>query len=236
MANEVVVPILPCRSLKTILEFYKALGFHIKYEQHAPYVYGSVGLEKIQLDFIGSKNLLENQESSHICLIVIEDATDLQKRFSAGAKAVFGKQLRKGIPRVGSVNTVSKDQRFTVIDPSGNRLIFVQPRTKSPQKTKPKNLTPLARAVRAARLFGYTKEDPQMAADHLDPALKNTTDEPAEVRFRAFVLRADLAEMLDDPERLKFFVEQAKAIPLEAATRLELTEEIERLEALESLL
>jgi hypothetical protein len=235
MANEVVVPILPCRSLKTILEFYKALGFHTKYEQHAPYVYGSVGLEQIQLDFIGSKTLVENQESSHICLIVVEDATELQKRFSAGVKTVFTKQLRKGIPRVGSVNTVSKDQRFTVIDPSGNRLIFVQPKAKSPPKTKPKILTPLARAVQAARLFAYSKEDPQLAADHLDPVLENATNEPLEVRFRAFVLRADLAEMLDDGARLKFFVEQAKAVPLEAATRLELTEELERLADLESL-
>ncbi len=236
MANEVVVPILPSRSLKTILEFYGALGFHIKYEQHAPYVYGSVGLEQIQLDFIGSKTLLENQESSHICLIVVENVADLQKRFSTGVKALFGKQLRKGIPRIGSVNTVSKDQRFTVIDPSGNRLIFVQPKTKSPQKTKPKNLTPLARAVQAARLYAYSREDPQMAVDHLDLALENLTDEPSEVRFRAFVLRADLAEMLDDRERLKFFVGQAKAVPLKAANRPELLEEIERLAALESLL
>jgi hypothetical protein len=235
MANEVVVPILPCRSLKTILEFYKALGFHTKYEQHAPYVYGSVGFEQIQLDFIGSKMLLENQESGHMCLIVVEDAADLQKRFSAGVKAVFGKQLRKGIPRVGSVNTVSKDQRFTVIDPSGNRLIFVQPKAKSAQKAKPKNLTPLARAVQGARLFAYSREDPQMAVDHLDSALKNATDEAADVRFRAFVLRADLAEMLDDGVHLKFFIEQAKAVPLEAATRLELTEELERLAELESL-
>ena len=230
MANERVVPIFPCASLKTTLEFYTALGFKILYEQHAPYVYGSVALEGIQIDFIGSKVLIPNQETSHTCLIAVSTIDALHTRFSSGFKALYGKQLRSGIPRMGGVNSLSKDRRFNLLDPSGNRLIVVQP---SSSPAQPSRKTPLARAMVKARLYAHSKDDPALAAEGLDQALEQAGLEVAVVRFQAFVLRADIAEMLDDQATLQKYLEAARNLTLEAADLLEVSEDMARLRELE---
>ena len=83
MSLEKVVPVLPCCSLKATLEFYTALGFEILYEQHRPYVYGSVKHQHIQLDFYGSKATKPAQESGHICLVITEEIQTLHTIFSS---------------------------------------------------------------------------------------------------------------------------------------------------------
>jgi catechol 2,3-dioxygenase-like lactoylglutathione lyase family enzyme len=231
MANERVVPIFPCASLKTTLEFYTALGFKILYEQHAPYVYGSVALEGIQLDFIGSKTLKANQETSHICLIAVTELDALHARFSSGIKAMFGKQLRSGIPRMGSVNIVrNDDRRFNLLDPSGNRLIVVQS-SSSPSKLLRK--TPLARAIVKARLLAHSRDDPAMAARGLDQAIERAGAEVVVLQFQAFVLRAEIAAMLEDHATLEKYLEAAKNLMLEDVDLLEVSEEMARLRELE---
>jgi catechol 2,3-dioxygenase-like lactoylglutathione lyase family enzyme len=236
MANEVVVPVLPTRSLKTTLEFYNALGFHTTHEQHAPYVYGAVQHEDINLHFHGSDTLEPNRESSHICLVMVRDVNALHQTFTSGVKQHFGKRLRTGIPRIGNVNTLSKDRRFNLLDPDGNRLIVIQTLPSSAKKPKPARTTPLARAVTAARLDAYSRDAPRIAAQFFDEALEHTDNEPNIVLFRAYVLRADIAVMLEDRETLQRFVSSAKRILLEDAERLELREELERLGELETML
>jgi catechol 2,3-dioxygenase-like lactoylglutathione lyase family enzyme len=233
MANEIVVPVLPTRSLKTTLEFYNALGFQTLYEQHAPYVYGSVKNEQIQFDFFGSQTS-PGQDSSHICLVLVQDVDTLHRRFVTGMKQRYGKRLRSGYPRLGNVNTLSKDRRFNLLDPDGNRLIVIQTLTPATKPPKPKFTTPLARAITGARLDAYSRDEPRIAAEHLDEALEHVEDEPNPVLFRAFVLRADIAAILEDRENLERFVIQAKSITLESGERLELREELERLAELES--
>ncbi len=234
MSGEKVVPIFPCRDLKETLQFYTALGFVTTYEQHAPYVYGAVQYEDIHLHFNGSKNLKPNTESSHIALVTVSNIVSLHKAFSSGIKTAFGKQLRRGIPRLGTVNTLSKDSRFNMLDPSGNRLIVVQVRDKSKPKQKPKHTTPLTRAIQGARLDAYSREEPAIAASYLDEALTNIEGEPTSVCFRAFVLRADVAAMLDDAQTLNRYVLMAKTIDMTDEEKLELTEEIERFSELEN--
>ncbi|NJK43882.1 MAG: hypothetical protein HC933_05975 [Pleurocapsa sp. SU_196_0] len=213
MANEIVVPVLPTRSLKTTLEFYNALGFQTLYEQHAPYVYGSVKHEHIQLDFFGSQTP-PNQDSSHICLVLVRDVDALHAAFVAGMKQRYGKRLRSGYPRLGNVNTLSKDRRFNLLDPDGNRLIVIQPLTSSAKQPKPQRTTPLTRAVTAARLDAYSRDAPSIAAEGLDEALERTENEPNIVLFRAHVLRADIAAMLEDRMNLKRFRLERPAHPI----------------------
>jgi hypothetical protein len=84
MSGEKVIPVFPCHSLKTTLEFYAALGFEILHEQHKPYVYGSVKYQHIQLDFYGSKATQPAQESGHICLVITKELGALHTTFSQG--------------------------------------------------------------------------------------------------------------------------------------------------------
>lgn len=236
MSSEVVIPILPCRNLKETLEFYVALGFRVTYEQHAPYVYGGVEYENIQLHFHGSKNLKPNQESSHVVLIIVQDVDGLQEVFVAGLKQTFGKQFRKGIPRIGSVNSLSKDRRFNLLDPSGNRLIIVQETKTDKVQPEPEEITPLVKTLKQARIFAYSKDDPKLAARVLDKALKKVEGEPGAVRFRAYVLRADIAAMLNDMKNLEQYVLLARSIERVDEESPELREAQGRLSELEAIL
>jgi catechol 2,3-dioxygenase-like lactoylglutathione lyase family enzyme len=237
MANEKVVPIFPTANLKATLEFYTMLGFKVLYEQHAPSVYGSVALENIQIDFVGNNALTPNQENGHMCLVAVNNIDELNKAFSNRIKATFGKQLRSGLPRMNDVSDVkSGDRRFNMVDPSGSYLIFVQVAEKPAKSAKAKStspLTPLARAVKSARLFAYSRDDPKMAVEHLDPALEKRDSESVVTQFQAFILRADIAVMLDDKVTLEKYLNAAKSLDLEEADLLEVQEELERLAQLE---
>jgi catechol 2,3-dioxygenase-like lactoylglutathione lyase family enzyme len=236
VAGERVVPVLPCRSLKTTLEFYNALGFRTTHEQHAPYVYGAVDLEGIELHFVSMKTLEPSAESGHICLVMVSDACAVHAAFTRGIKARYGKGFRTGIPRIGSVNSFSKDRRFNLLDPNGNRLIVIQVLEPSAKKPKPARTTPLAKAISAARLDAYSRDAPEIAAEFFDEALENSSNEPNATLFRAFVLRADIAAMLADQATLEQFVTRAKAVTFEEDERTDLSEELARLAELEGML
>ena len=53
MANEITVPLLPCRSIDEIVEFYGMLGFSQTYYQVLPNPYVALKREDIQLHFFG---------------------------------------------------------------------------------------------------------------------------------------------------------------------------------------
>jgi len=50
MANETMIPILPCGSINETLEFYVAMGFEITYQQARPNTYACVKLDNIDLE------------------------------------------------------------------------------------------------------------------------------------------------------------------------------------------
>lgn len=212
MAAQTVVPVFPCHDLKATLAFYAALGFATLHEQHAPYAYGSVRFEQIQIDFYGSQATSATEESGHICLILSSEIQRLYDTFTGGLKQHLGRRPRSGIPRIGTLNTVSKNLRFNLIDPNGNRLIVIA--TDAHDKPKPKRHTPLSKAISAARLDAYSRDEPAIAAEFLDQALTQLEGEPAATRFRAFVLRADIAAALGDRATLEHYLHAAQALAL----------------------
>lgn len=230
MAAQTVVPVFPCHDLKVTLAFYNALGFATLHEQHAPYAYGSVRFEQIQLDFYGSQVTAEAAESGHICLVLSNEIQRLYDTFIGGLKRQLGRRPRSGIPRIGTLNTVSRNLRFNLIDPSGNRLIVIA--TDAQDKPKPKRHTPLSKAISAARLGAYSRDEPAIAAEHLDRALTQLDAEPTATRFRAFVLRADIAAALGDRATLEHYLQAAQALALAESERAETAEERGRLSEL----
>jgi catechol 2,3-dioxygenase-like lactoylglutathione lyase family enzyme len=248
MTGQTVIPVFPCHDLKATLAFYNALGFATLHEQHAPYAYGSVRFEQIQIDFYGSQATAPSEESGHICLVITGEIERLYDTFVGGLKQHLGRRPRSGIPRIGTLNTVSKNLRFNLLDPNGNRLIVIA--TDAHGKPKPKRHTPLAKAVSAARLDAYSRDEPAIAAGHLDQALAQLDAEPAAAaghldqaltqldaepaatRFRAFVLRADIAAALGDRATLEHYLRAAQALVLAPDELAETAEERGRLSEL----
>jgi catechol 2,3-dioxygenase-like lactoylglutathione lyase family enzyme len=230
MAAQAVIPVFPCHDLKATLAFYNALGFATLHEQHAPYAYGSVRFEQIQIDFYGSQETSATQESGHMCLVIVDDIQRLYDGFVGGLKAQLGRRPRSGIPRIGTVNTVSKGLRFNLIDPNGNRLIVID--TAAKKQPKPKRHTPLSKAISAARLDAYSRDEPAIAAEYLDQALQQLDAEPPVTRFRAFVLRAEIAAALNDRATLHHYLQAAQALTLAEDERPEAAEELARLQEL----
>jgi hypothetical protein len=228
MSGEKVIPILPCSSVNETLEFYRALGFEVTFEQSQPNTYACVKYNDIRLDFFVKKNW-----NPAFCYISVIDVDALHQTFVAGIKKIYGKMLSKGTPRITSVNNLSSDRRFNVIDPGGNWLYIGQPLA---AKTKEKKNTRLAKAVENARTFAYSKQDATGAAKILETALAKNEAEPDGVGFRAYVLRADIAAMLEDDKTLEHYVLAAQNIQLAEVDRLELAEEIKRLGELELVL
>jgi hypothetical protein len=88
-------------------------------------------------------------------------------------KEAYGKRLSRRMPRITSVNTLSGDRRFNVVDPGGNWLYIGQPLTALEIKRADQQSgnTRLAKAVKNARTFAYSKGDVQGAAKIIDVAL-----------------------------------------------------------------
>lgn len=227
MSDEKIIPILPCTSIKDTLEFYRALGFEVTYEQSQPNTYACVKYHDIRLDFFVKKNW-----NPAFVYISVTDVDKLHKAFVSGIKQTYGKMLSKGTPRITSVNNLSSDRRFNVIDPGENWLYIGQPLSAEIKESKEKD-TRLTKAVRNARTFAYSKQDAAGAAKILELALAKNETEPDAVKFRAFVLRADVAAMLEDNKTLEQYVLAARNIQL---TGVELSEEFQRLGELEAIL
>jgi len=176
MSDQTVIPIFPTRSLKTTLAFYNILSFETLWEQHSPYVYGSVKYQNIRVDFSASKAIAAGNKSGHMCLVSVSDIDTLHRTFAARIKQHYGKQLRSGIPRMGTVNNLSKDRRFNLLDPDGNRLIVIQITTD--EKARKRRGTPLLKAVNMARIDAYSRDLPGEAVAYLDEVLNYLVDEP----------------------------------------------------------
>lgn len=227
MSGEKVIPLLPCSSIKETLEFYRALGFEITSEQKQPYTYGIVKYNDIDLQFFVKKNW-----NPAFVYISVKNVDERYKIFASGLKQTYGKVLSKGTPRITTVNNLSSDRRFNVIDPGGNWLYIGQPLPAGTQEKKKKN-TRLAKVVENARTFAYSKQDAVGAAKILEVALAKNEAEPDEVRFLAYVLCADVANDLGDNETLERYILAARSVQLTEVDKLELAEEIERLGELE---
>ena len=121
MANEITVPLLPCRDIDDIVEFYSMLGFTRTYYQALPNPYVALKREDIQLHFFGIPDF--NPEDSYgSCLVIVRDTGELYRAFAEGIRAARGKLLVSGIPRMTRPRkrkNADNHSGFTVIDPAG---------------------------------------------------------------------------------------------------------------------
>ncbi|MEU1010970.1 VOC family protein [Streptomyces sp. NPDC005890] len=229
---ETTIPILPCRTIQSVLDFYTVLGFEVTFQQKSPNPYAVVERGGIQLHFFALKQY-EPAEAYSTCYIHTDDVDGLHEVFRARLKAAYGKIPTRGLPRIGPLKDTSYGMRqFLVTDPGGNCLRIGQ-QTSQDQHHRPAPKEPFARALHYASLLADSKEDLAGAAKIIDRALRIEDEQPTPVQLlRLFVLRADIAGRLGDEDTARSALTRAAAIQLTDKERESVRDDLERLEEL----
>lgn len=237
MADEITVPILPCRSIDDQIDFYTTLGFEITYRQERPNTYAVVQRGGIVLHFFSMKGY-EPAESYSTCLVVSPDADALYQTFRSAIHARYGKHMTRGIPRMTVISDKSNGPRgFHVVDPGGNWIRIVQQagaKEAVPALEIPPS--PLSKALAAAQTLADNVEDVEKAIRTLDTALARAADAPAVHRAQALVTRAALAADIGDRETATARLADLRRIDLSEAERAALQAEFQRADDIEQAL
>ncbi|MFB6877907.1 bleomycin resistance protein [Streptomyces sp. NPDC056323] len=230
--SEKTIPMLPCRTIQPVLDFYTALGFEVTFQQQSPNPYGVVERGGIQLHFFGMKRY-EPAESYSTCYIRTDDVDGLHAAFRAGLKAAYGRVPTRGLPRIGALKDTSHGVRqFLVTDPGGNCLRIGQ-QTSQDAHHRPAPKETLARALHHACLLSDSRDDPAAAAKIIDRVLRMEDERPTPVQLlRLLVLRADVAGRLGDDETAASALAEAAAVHLTAQERELVHDDLGRLEEL----
>jgi len=189
VANELTIPLLPCTSIDEIASFYEMLGFSVTYRQTRPNPHVALQREDINLHFYGLDGHVPEQSHS-TCLVIVQDTGPLYEAFAAGMRAVHGKVLVSGIPRMTRPR-VRNDRYsgFTVVDPAGNWIRV----NKAAQE--PEARTALAKAMENAARQADARGDERQALKILEGALKRTDGtEPELAEAQAY--RDELVERI----------------------------------------
>lgn len=240
MANEITVPLLPCRSIDEIVDFYTMLGFEQTYYQSRPYPCVGLQREDLQLQFFGIDEF-RPEDSYGSCVVLVSDTGALFEAFAAGMRSVHGKVLVSGIPRMTRPRkrkNVGGVSGFSVVDPGGNWIrIFHNTTAADDDGAAEESDSRLAKALRTAVVMGDSKGDTRQASRILDGTL-NRHGEAAPVTdlMEALAYRAELALRAGDTVAARETLDRARALPLCDTDRDKLGQTLTGLDDLEAVL
>ncbi|MCA1008382.1 glyoxalase [Rhodococcus hoagii] len=233
-ANETTVPVLPCVSVEETLEFYQALGFTVTYEQTRPYIYLVLEWSGVALHFgTPPKDIDPSREDGGCCLVLVDAVAPYHAEFTRAMRAAYGKVLAKGRPRITRYRPGAS--RFTVVDPSGNSIIFIQ--RDEPAELEyggSKSLTGLARALDNARIFSEFRNDDRSALRAITTALRKHGDTatPSEVA-RALATLIEIATALEETADVEEWRRKLNALDLTDGERHRVVEGLRNADALQ---
>ncbi|VTR95301.1 Uncharacterized protein OS=Cystobacter fuscus DSM 2262 GN=D187_000844 PE=4 SV=1: Glyoxalase_2 [Gemmata massiliana] len=181
MTDATTIPCLPCVSMAESLDFYRALGFEVTYQQKSPNEYAVVRQGRCEIHLFGLKGLKpENGYST--CCVIVSEVEPLHKSFSDALRQKYEKLPVAGFPRITRFKT--GQTRFTVTDPNGNSVIFVKRGVHEGGTPSTSNATGLPKAIETAAKLRDESGDDESAAKVLDVALDRYRDSPALERWR----------------------------------------------------
>lgn len=212
-ANETTVPMLPCVSSEETTAFYRALGFEITYEMHKPYLYLMFAMSGFQLHYGKAPQGIDPaDEDAGGCLVMVDDVAAYHAAFTAAMRKSYGKVLAKGLPRITRYRPGAT--RFTLVDPTGNSIIFIQ--RDEPEDLEyggDKSLPPLRKALDNARIYREFKNDDKAAFRVVTSALRRHGDDSTPVdRAIAYATLIELATALDERERIPGLTADLEAV------------------------
>ena len=200
MAGEITISLLPCRSIDEIADFYQMLGFERTYRQTKPNPCVTLRCEDLVLQLFGLDHF-DPEASYGSCVVLVEDTMALYEAFAAGMRAVHGKVLVSGIPRMTRPRkrkNTGNAAGFSVVDPGGN-WIRIFHNTDAADDSTDEPASQLAKAMRNAVVMGDSKDDTRQAARILDGALtRHRESAPITDLVEALVYGAELAMRLGD--------------------------------------
>jgi hypothetical protein len=236
MANEVTVPLLPCRSIDEIVEFYGMLGFERTYYQVVPNPYVALRREDINLHFFGIPDF-KPEDSYGSCLVIVPDTGALYRSFAAAMRETHGKLLVAGIPRMTRPRKRKNAENltgFAVIDPGGNWIRFTAAKAE-PEDGEPAD-SKLGAILRNAVVMGDSHGFDARAAHILDDALTRSADTASATDLvEALAYRAELAVRGDDHATASQALTRAREVRLTDSERDRLAETLTGLDDLETL-
>ena len=128
-------------------------------------------------------------------------------------------------------------RQFLLTDPGGNIIRIGQPLHETEAAASPNEPVPrLERALAAASLLLYSKEDPETTARVIDDALAATPDASDRLRVQAWVIRADAAHALGDNDLAASLLDQIERVALDPADSASLVDGLSRADELRSTL
>ncbi|GAA3278701.1 VOC family protein [Paenarthrobacter aurescens] len=226
MSGEITVPLLPCRSIDEIADFYQMLGFERTYWQTKPYPCVGLRREDFQLQFFGLDGF-DPETSYGSCVVLVEDTMALYEAFAAGMRAVHGKVLVTGIPRMTRPRkrkNTGNATGFSVVDPGGNWIRIFQ-NTDAGDTGTDEHSSQLAKATRNAVVLGDSRGDTRQAARILGSALnKHRGSAPVTELAEALVYAAELAMRLGEQAHAGELLAEVAALKLTGEQRESLSE------------
>jgi catechol 2,3-dioxygenase-like lactoylglutathione lyase family enzyme len=199
LPNETTVPMLPCVAPQETLDFWRALGFKVTYEQTKPYLYLALRWSGFELHYSrAAGNVDPSLETTGGCVVMVDTVAPYHAALTEAMRRTYGKVLAKGLPRITRYRPGAS--RFTVMDPSGNSIIFIQ-------RDEPadldyggsKQLQGLARVLDNARILREFKDDDRAAFRALNSGLRRHGDTaPAVQQAVALAVLIELSTALED--------------------------------------
>lgn len=232
-ANETTVPLLPCVSAEATLEFYRALGFEVTYEQTRPYLYLAFHWSGFDLHYgRAPKGLDPGLENSGGCLVMVDAVAPYHAALTQAMRRAHGRVLVKGLPRITRHRPGAS--RFTLMDPSGNSLVFIQ--RGEPEKLEyggSGELDGLARVLDGARILRDFKTDDLAAFRRIRSGLKRHGGQaPPVERALALAMLIELAVALGEEEEVGEWRERLGGIALASGERSRIEGELRNASAL----
>jgi hypothetical protein len=226
---ERMIPILPCRSIGELADFYESLGFTAYQRQTRPNPYIALRRNGFELHFYGTK-AHDPATAYNTCYVTTDDVDILYEAFRAGLKQSLGRIPLRGLPRIGPLKDMAYGVRqFLLTDPAGNCIRIGQPTGGSldhPELPEER----VAKALHLAVMLADSKEDVPAGARVLDRLLDGHPEQPVppDSLYRALILRADYALRLGDPERAGALLAIAGTVELTGTQRIAVADDRDR--------
>ncbi|QLY27915.1 glyoxalase [Nocardia huaxiensis] len=230
------IPVLWGGDLPATLDFYRTLGYEVTYEQTRPYTAGMVTRDGFSVYFGPTPKDFDNAEQAYIsALVIVDEVESWHQEFTASLRARYGRIPARGIPRITRFRP--GQTRFTVVDPVGNSIIYIQRDEPDPEYGGARSLEGLARVMDNARIFRDSKNDDANAVRVLETGLRRfAATAPALDRARALAMLAEIAIAAEDSARVAELGTRMAELDLSAEDRAALAAELQALTALESWL
>ncbi|MFI5776199.1 glyoxalase [Nocardia sp. NPDC051570] len=229
------VPQLWGGNLPDTLDFYRTLGYEVTREMTRPYTYGVVRRNGFELHFGPTPKDVTAEQAYIGCLVMVDEVAPWHAEFTTALRARYGRVPARGLPRITRFRP--GQTRFTVVDPVGNSVIYLQHDIPRLRYGGAKDLAGLAQALDNARNLREFKTDDAAAARVIETGLRRhgAASTPVD-RGRALAMLAEIAAAAGDSDRVTNLVTEIGQLDLTAADHALVTAELRLVTDLEQWL